>query len=355
MVKLLSDDDYQCIIVLQDGQVILNNSEVNTDLIKQLQMSDGSLPQMAENNASSDQRTLKWTKRTKKRLLISYINYVRSHRGKEISSKDMWSKISSKIRSKTSKECRKMLVKMMNSYKRSDETVIKNSPFSFLLEKVFKLKPKFTNERSKEKFYKDVQMASEKVILALQYYLEHIDDFVNPKFEKKYLWTQLANYISEPLSKVYNKINFLKQAYDIETEEINGKKTEFSDLLKEVIAKEVAVKIVLDVNVSPEFSDAENSWTDDEVEQLLIWYLGNLDKFKNPKFNRSYLWMDASCILSKSPLVCSKKMSEIRSQYRNMVKENGGSEGWRFFELCQKIYGTGKRNQSLLDELIFVT
>lgn len=341
--RLFPDDDYQCIIVLQDGQVILNNSEVinNPELMQQL------TNMSTQNNYPA--KTSKWTKRTKKRLLIFYINYIRSHRGKEIHPKDIWTNVAAKFSNKTAGECKKMFVKMKNAYKQANEEVKKNSPFSFLLEKVLKLKPKFVNnQNNREKVYKDVPMESEKVTLALQYYLEHIEEFVNPKFERKYLWAQLASFISEPITKVYNKLNYLKQAYDIETEEIEGKPTEFSDLLKEIIAKEVAVKIVLDSNPSPDFSDQENVFTNDETEQLMLWYLGNLDKFKNPKFNRSYLWMEASRILSKSPLVCSKKMSEIRTQYRNMVRQGDELNDWRFFELCQKIYGTGKKSQNSL-------
>ncbi|KAG7297016.1 hypothetical protein JYU34_019942 [Plutella xylostella] len=86
------------------------------------------------------------------------------------------------------------------------------------------------------------------------------------------------------------------------------------------------------------------AWSDDEIEQLLIWYLANLDKFKNPKYVRKYLWLESSNILAKSPLACSKKMNEIRTEYRNMVREGPEQlSTWRFYELCQKIYGTGKQ------------
>lgn len=292
-----------------------------------------------------------WTKRTKKLLLIHYINYMRSHRGKKIIQKQLWDDVASKIPNKTHTQCKKMFIKLKNLYKNSDEVKQQMNPLHSLMEKVLKIKPKITISPIKDakiqKTYKDVVMDSSKVESALTYYLNHIDDFVDPKFEKKFLWTELAQYISEPVDKVYNKINYLKQAFNIETQDIDGHKTEWSDLLNEIIAKEVTINVLLDGINKPYFEEDETYWSEHLIETLLIWYLGNLDKFKNPKFNRSYLWMEASTILRKSPVVCSKKMTEIRTQYRNMVRNNSSElNNWRYLELCQKIYGTGKKSGS---------
>ncbi|KOB75765.1 Uncharacterized protein OBRU01_05667 [Operophtera brumata] len=199
-----------------------------------------------------------------------------------------------------------------------------------------------------QKTYKNVDMTPVKVESALTYYLNHIDDFVDPKFEKKYLWTELANHITEPVNKVYNKINYLKQAYNVETEEIDGQKTAWSGILNEIIAKEVSMNVLID-GMKKFFDDNESNWSEELILSLLNWYLTNLDKFKNPKFNRSYLWMEASTILNRSPLVCSKKMTEIRTQYRNMVKNNDNElNDWRFLDLCQKIYGTGRKSSETI-------
>uniref|UniRef100_S4PFS6 Uncharacterized protein n=1 Tax=Pararge aegeria TaxID=116150 RepID=S4PFS6_9NEOP len=122
--------------------------------------------------------------------------------------------------------------------------------------------------------------------------------------------------------------------------------TPFRDMLHEIISKENALKDAL-CNDLPTIDeeDVEETWSDIEIERLLTWYLAHLDKFKNPKFVRSYLWMEASDILKKSPLVCSKKMLEIRSEYRTMVKESPETlDSWKFYNLCQRIYGTGKKS-----------
>lgn len=312
---------------------------------------------IGELNKDTNKPLVKWTKRTKKRLLIFYINYIRSHKGKEIIAKEMWAEIASKLPNKTPLSCRKMFAKLKANHKQIDEVDpnMKKTPYFTLMEKVMRLKPRFVktdqNKALKDgKVYKDVALPDDKVEQALQYYLENIEDFVSPRFEKKYLWTELANYICEPITKVFNKINFLKQAYDSDKDEVAGEKTPFAFLLKEILAKEIAIKLVLENTPKPVFEESghEEIWSDEETEQLLEWYLSNLEKFKNPKFVRSYLWMEVSGMLGKSAITCSKKMSEIRTQYRNMVRERPEElNEWRFLDLCQKIYGTGKKGNPM--------
>ncbi|XP_075987168.1 uncharacterized protein LOC142983879 [Anticarsia gemmatalis] len=371
------EDDYQCIIVIPEGEDI-SNIESAQIIIQHSNMQEQSQEQLQEQAQEELQEqpqeqvlttiveevqqptepkpVNKWTKRTKKLLLIHYINYIRLHKGKEIKPKEMWAEISAKLPNKSPVACRKMLAKLKANHQRvvEDDPNVKKSIYHSLLEKVMRLKPKFAKaEQSKTnngKVYKDVALPDDKVVQALQYYLENIEDFVSPRFEKKYLWTELANYVCEPVTKVFNKLNYLKQFYNIDTDEVAGKPTPFAAYLKEIFAKEIAIKLAIENNPKPVIEDSgiEEPWSDDETEQLLEWYLSNLEKFKNPKFVRSYLWMEVSEILNKSAIACSKKMSEIRTQYRNMVRETPFElAGWRFLELCQKIYGTGKKgNQS---------
>lgn len=288
---------------------------------------------------------------------------MRSHKGKEIEPKEMWKDISNKLTDNTPLACRKMFAKLKANHRRmgTDDPSIKKPSYYTLMQKVMRLKPKFVKTEKSQalkdgRVYKDVVLPDEKVARALQYYLENIEDFVSPRYEKKYLWTGLANAVGESVTKVFNKLNYLKQFYNSDTDEVAGLNTPFAPLLKEILAKEIAIKLVLENEPKPvvEDSDVEVSWTDEETEQLLEWYLSNLDKFKNPKFVRSYLWMEISGILSKSAIACSKKMYEIRTQYRNMVKEAPDDlAGWRFLELCQKIYGTGKKgNQPSQDPTV---
>lgn len=369
LILFVTEDDYQCIIVLPEGQDI---SQIDSAQII-IQGPEHQEEEITENTSDyieqADQTEqaevvgpkplLKWTKRTKKRLLIFYINYVRSHKGKEINPKDMWADIAAKLGDKTPLSCRKMFAKLKanhNDTKQIDEIDpnVKKTPYFTLMEKVMRLKPKFLkteqNKALKDgKVYKDVVLPDSKVEQALQYYLENIEDFVSPRYEKKYLWTELANYVCEPVTKVFNKINYLKQAYNLNTDEVAGEKTPFSDFLKSILTREEAVKLLLENTPKPivEDSGIEETWTDEETEQLLEWYLSNLDKFKNPKYIRTYLWLEISEMLSKSAITCSKKMSEIRTQYRTMVRERPEElNQWRFLDLCQKIYGTGKKGKS---------
>lgn len=310
-------------------------------------------PETNASETTTQKVPVKWTKRNKKRLLIFYINYIRSHKGKEIQPKEMWKEIASKLQDKTPLSCRKMFAKMKANHRQiaDDDSNVKKPFYYPLMEKVLKLKPKFVKREQNQalkdgKIYKDVVLPDDKVLSALQYYLKNIEDFVSPRFEKKYLWTELANFVGEPVTKIFNKLNYLKQFYNSDTDEVAGQKTPFAPLLKEILAKEIAIKLVTENEPKPIIDDSgvEVPWTDEETEQLLQWYLSNLDKFKNPKFVRSYLWIEISAILNKSAVACSKKMSEIRTQYRNMVRETPGElAGWRFLELCQKIYGTGKK------------
>lgn len=351
MFVLFSEDDYQCIIVLQEeqelsditeAQITIQNPSLPIDIIQPTEATEEVIEKLPEQLLKANT----WTKRTKKLLLIHYINYMRLHKGKKINQKQLWDEVAAKIPNKTHNQCKKMFIRLKNAYMNSDDDKQKNNPLHILMEKVLKIKPKINISPIKDakiqKTYKDVEMHPLKVEHALTYYLNHIDDFGDPKFEKKYLWTELANHITEPVNKVYNKINYLKQAFNVETEEIDGQKTAWSGVLNEIIVKEASINVLMDT-IKPCFDENESNWSEELIESLLNWYLTNLDKFKNPKFNRSYLWMEASSILNKSPVVCSKKMSEIRTQYRNMVKNNEIND-WRFFDLCQKIYGTGRKN-----------
>jgi hypothetical protein len=295
----------------------------------------------------------KWTKKSKRRLLILYHNYVKSNKGQEIKPKEMWTVISSKLSNKTTLSCRKMFAKLKTNHiklRDIDDPNKKKTPYYFLLEKILSLKPKFAktdqNQLKDRKTYKNIELPADKVELALQYYLTHIDEFASPKFEKKYLWTELAKYVNEPLNKVFNKINYIKQNYDLETGNISGEETPLADILKEIVTKENDIMAEISEPVSLDERE-EVTWSDDEIEKLLVWYLANLDKFKNPKFARKYLWLEVSSVLEKSPLACSKKMAEVRTEYKKMIKESPDDlNSWRFYELCQKIYGTGKKIES---------
>lgn len=367
-ILLVTEEDYECIIVLPEGQdlsqidsaqIIIQAPEQDQEMTENTSDFIEQADQTEHTEVVRPKPLLKWTKRTRKRLLIFYINYIRSNKGKEINPKDMWADIATKLGDKTPLACRKMFAKLKakhNNSKRIDDIDpnVKRTPYFNLMEKVIRLKPKFLKPEQTEalidgKMYKDVVLPDSKVEQALQYYLENIEDFISPKYEKKYLWTELANYVCEPVNKVFNKINYLKRAYNLNTDEVAGQKTPFSDLLKIILAREEAIKLLLESTPKPivEDSGVEETWTDEETEQLLEWYLSNLDKFKNPKYVRTYLWLEISEILSKSAIICSKKMSEIRTQYRTMVRERPDElNQWRFLELCQKIYGTGKKGKS---------
>ncbi|KAM3960031.1 uncharacterized protein ACR2FA_005955 [Aphomia sociella] len=343
------EEDYQCIIVIPEGQDV--NDIGNAQIIIQ-NPTDNTQMEYTVDNVESKPPLLKWTKQTKKKLLILYLNYVRSHKGKDINSAAMWTEIASKLPNKTPLSCRKMFVRLKTNHIASkDDVNKKKTPYYTLLEKVLAVKPKFVKLREKTlqegKTYKDVPLPTAKVEQALQYYLLYIEEFLSPRFEKKYLWIELANFVSEPVTKIFNKVNYLKHFYDIEKDKVAGENTLFSELLKEILTKETAHKAMLTDDVKPSTEDnGDVTWSDEEIEQLLIWYLDKLDQFKNPKYVRKYLWMDASDILNKSPLACSKKMSEIRALYRNLIKDSAEDlNNWRFYSLCQKIYGTGKKNE----------
>ncbi|XP_061724655.1 uncharacterized protein LOC133530662 [Cydia pomonella] len=346
----VQDDDFQCIIVIPEGQDI--NDMSNAQIIMS---ENGQMQPYIQVQTETQQTVKKWTKKTKKTLLIHYINYLRMNRGKEINATDMWKEISAKL-NMSPLSCRKMFAKLKENHLQLADEVDPNkrkTPYYTLLEKIVAMKPKFVKTGQKktikgEKVYTDVALPDEKVQQALLYYLEHVGEFVSPKFENKYLWTELANHISEPLNNILRKINYLKQNFDSQTGKVAGEDTSFTDILREIVTKESALTSDIQNDPKPdqvEIKVREETWTDEETEQLLSWYLANLEKFKNPKFVRSYLWMEAADILQKSALVCSKKMTEVRTQYKTLIKESPEElNNWKFYDLCQKIYGTGKRN-----------
>ncbi|XP_038219188.1 uncharacterized protein LOC119837608 [Zerene cesonia] len=329
------DDDFQCIIVIPEGgdmsqaQFIYQKKEedevIETEEVK--------MPNPAK----------VWNKRSKTRLLIQYLKYLKAHENQEINRKDLWTEMANKMDDKSPSACRKMFLLLKNRHKSESS---ESSPYYKLMQKILAQKPIFKSSKNddleEKKIYKDVLLDDSKVEQALTYYLQNLEDFINPKFDKKYLWSELATHLSEPANVVFTKINYLKQSFK------NGLETPFRGVLEEILIKENELRENLQdsKNMSSE-DNLEETWTDIETERLLTWYLAHLDKFKNPKFVRSYLWMEASDILKKSPLVCSKKMMEVRSQYRTMVKERPEElEEWRFYNLCQRIYGTGKKSVS---------
>ncbi|CAG5037603.1 unnamed protein product [Parnassius apollo] len=345
--ELPEDEDFEYIIVIPEDQELSGNNnlevmgESTTDSI-----------QITEETIETKSQINKWNKRLKKNLLVQYLKYLKANKGKEIDSREMWKEISTKL-NKLPLACRRILLKLKNQHKlsASDEEFKRKSPYFNLMEKILRLKPKFAKiaegkALQEKKSYKDVAMSDEKVERALQYYLDNMEEFLSPRFEKKYVWMELAILISEPVNRVFNKINYLKHLCN--NENSNTSQIPFRETLQLIINKENLLKDIMMSDAKPVVSNEgtlDEFWSDDEIEQLLLWYLTHLDKFKNPKYVRSYLWMEASEIMKKSPLTCSKKMSEIRTQYRTMVREALEElNDWRFYSLCQKIYGTGKKN-----------
>lgn len=335
-VLFFTEDDYQCIIILPEDQDVssLDTSQVTL-----------------ENNVNTDiqpevetKPTLKWTKQLKKRLLVAYIKYIKKHKGLVINADEMWNEIGAQLE-KRPIICRKMFVKLKANYmKQKDDVNTKNTVIRKLLERILKLKPKFkfgekNNANTEIKVYEDIDMAHDNILKALQYYMQHIEEFSSPKFDETCLWQELATSVNEPVPKVFNKINYLKQVFNAEN---TSGVSEFDEIIKYIILKE-RTKTVDENKINTEDFE-ESPWSNEEIKQLLEWYLSNLEKFKNPKFVRKYLWMEVSQLLNKSPLACSKKMTEIRMQYKTMVNEKPADlDNWEFYDLCQKIYGTGKK------------
>lgn len=296
--------------------------------------------------------------KTKKQLLKHVYDYVKNQQGKLIDTKEMWNEIGSKFPESTPRACQNMYIRLKNRYKEQDAESKQQYQYTPLLRKILALKPKYVRPPynddevifKERTTYTDISLPLWKVEKALQYYSEHLEEFLHPKYDHKYAWIELGKLASLNAPKLFRKINYLKQFFNSETDEVNGEKFEFADSLKNILEKEFIMKIAI-ANEPKPISDEEESgipWTDEEVGQLLVWYLENLDKFKNPKFVPSYLWMEASNVLNKSAVTCSKKMTEIRSQYSTMVKENPDAlSNWKFYELCQKIYGTGKKSSQL--------
>lgn len=333
--KFVSDDDFQCIIVVPEGDDI-NNAQI---IIQEEKNSTEDNTETAEVRKN----ITVWNRRSKRRLLILYLKYLRLNKETEINAKDMWTEIASQLEAKTPSSCKKMYIKLKNQYNIDKEKNI-ITPYNVVMEKILAIKPRFAKSNKIKSLdditvYNDVPMSEEKVLNALNYYMQNLEDFVSPKFEKRYLWIELAKYISESVTNVYSKINYMKQNHDTID-------SPFREVVQDIIAKENTLKEVnKDMSTVKDDEPEGQIWSDLEIERLLTWYLAHLDKFKNPKFVRSYLWMEASDILKKSPLVCSKKMLEIRSQYRSMVKENPEElNNWKFYNLCQRIYGTGKKS-----------
>ncbi|GBP18650.1 hypothetical protein EVAR_14420_1 [Eumeta japonica] len=359
---LQEDEDIQCIIVIPEDQDIseIDSLQANAGTVNSIVSLDNAETQIPTiGKSESTKIPTKWTKRTKKRLLINYLKYLKSHKNQAIIPSEMWKEIASKLPNKTPLSCRKVFAKLKNRrLNLKNEEVKTTTPYYTVLEKILAIKPKFVKKTGdvslrKVKNFTDVPFPKQKLQIMLDYYLEHLEEFVTPAFNKKKAWIDLANIVGEPLGKVYNKMMYLKDLHKRNAENKSFDAIEemsFDDLLTKVAEKEAELREEIDTQKrirkesENEFDENENSWDEAQKEQLLKWYLENLEKFKNTKFVRSYLWQEASKIIGKNALSCSKMMAEIRTEYKNKIKDNQMDlENWIFYELCQKIYGTGKR------------
>ncbi|CAF4895982.1 unnamed protein product [Pieris macdunnoughi] len=295
-MEVQDDDDFQCLIVIPEGQDISQAQIIYPNEDKAIK--------------SESKSNIIWNRQSKTKLLNLYLKYLISH--DEIIPKQMWKEISLEMDGKSAISCKKMYILLKNRYRKNE----------------MKYKQIFTKIIPRENKPKAVDLSDEKIEAALVFYLKNIEDFLNPQLQDL-MWSELAGLISEPADVINKKLNHLFTTG-----------TPFEDLLKEISEKEKLFKIdASEVSV----------WTDTETERLLTWYLAHLDKFKNPECVRSYLWMEAADILKKSPLDCSNKMMNIRAQYRMMFKENPEKlQKWDFYNLCQRIYGTGKKSDNEL-------
>ncbi|KAJ2951214.1 hypothetical protein O0L34_g5607 [Tuta absoluta] len=349
----LQDDDLQCIIVIPEGE---HATAPTTQIIINPQKTTE--PKTLEHETKSV-----WKNEEKIALLKAYLEYIETNKEKTIETLPMWNEIASKV-NKGPRGCRKVFGVIKVKYEALKNEgkldVIKKSTLFSLMQKISTVQPlvkmvatpAIDNDSyvlNEQTTYEDFEIPLWKVKNGLEYYLAHVEEFISPKYDRKYAWYNLvkaAEYKS--MKKMFSKINYLKQFYNSETNEVDGKPFEFAHLVKEILEKEFICKVAMG-NIPEPMNIEEDSdttvWTDDETEQLLSWYLDNLDKFKNPLYVPSYLWAEASNLLNKSAVACSKQMNDIRSQYSAMVKENPEElNNWRFYELCQKIYGTGKKN-----------
>lgn len=285
-----------------------------------------------------------WDDQKVRKLLLLYIENLHRLRSSTCLQKDIWKEIALEIGT-TEYNCYHKFKNMKRAYlnwlERSKDTgkPIK-WPYHHFFERIYYNSNPNTGPWNRTK-----------IRLLLDAYIERLNKFRNPRYLKKELWKEISETVGENPPDCEKKFRNLKQTYiRIRSKVESGlavTKWRYYKDFEEIYGHQTYcttnnVKLVYKPN------------RDDYVRQLLLFYIENVDKFRDPLIKKRTLWKKLSPQILLSPDECDRKFRNLKQTYIRLIerkRETGKNTKWPYFSYFEKIFDVPNQNARSVDNL----
>ncbi|KAM3956517.1 LOW QUALITY PROTEIN: uncharacterized protein ACR2FA_009525 [Aphomia sociella] len=273
-----------------------------------------------------------WEDHKVRKLLTLYIENLSKFRDPECLQKDVWKEIASSLDT-TEYNCYHKFKNLKRTYfnwlERSRETgkLIK-WPYHHYLERIFynynpNLGPWDRN----------------KIKQLIEAYAQIAHKFRNPKFKKE-LWKDISTVVGESPSNCDRKFRNLKQTYiRLKMKADSGR----------CITKWRYYKDFEAIYNNPNYPSNNDGMPElvckyqeeDYVKQLLIFYIENKEKFRDPLLRKKNVWRTIGRRLGLTSEDCDRKFRNLKQTYvrlRDKKIETGKCNKWPYYSYFEKIY-----------------
>lgn len=279
-----------------------------------------------------------WEDSKVRKLLALYIENLHKFRDPDCLQKDVWKEIASTLGT-TDYNCYHKFKNLKRTYfnwlERSRVTgkVVK-WPYHHYFERIF-----YNYNPSLGPWDKN------KIKQLIDSYAQIAHKFRNPRFQKKELWKEISIVVGETPSNCDRKFRNLKQTYirlkmRAETGRCVTRWCYYKNF--EAIYSHLNRHSCNDDGV-PEF--VYKYQEEDYVKQLLIFYIQNKDKFRDPLMKKKNVWRRIAPKLGLSSDECDRKFRNLKQTYirlREKKMETGKCNRWPYYSYFEQIYDEPK-------------
>lgn len=100
-------------------------------------------------------------------------------------------------------------------------------------------------------------------------------------------------------------------------------------------------ELTTDINV-PQSSSQNDTWTEDDIKRLLVFYNDNKQTFISGTTKKKHLWTVAckTMLVGKTPTACETQLNNLRTKYIEVCGhiQKGVYVKWPYFELCHQVF-----------------
>ncbi|KAG7297208.1 hypothetical protein JYU34_019124 [Plutella xylostella] len=181
------------------------------------------------------------------------------------------------------------------------------------------------------------QWNNSKTSQLLEAYAMRVYNFVDPKYSKKDLWSEISDMVGESPEDCDKKFRNMKATYiRLKLTGQTARRWRFYNIF-EIINKKYQ-EYSRDGN---ELCFVTKHRVDSKIKQLLTFYIDNIDKFRNPFVKNKHLWRIIASKLNMDPEDCDKKFRNLKTTYRRLVETKDRSQkiNWPYFTYFEQIYG----------------